>query len=227
MKKMFFFNKMMYFINSIIAILLLVSFLLPYISPKTIPVFAVLSVLMPILLILNVLFVIYWLIKLKKHFLLSSVVLIVSCFIFPPLYKISANNSSLNNDLKVMSYNVKSFDLFFSKKNTSTYKNGFDFIATKNPDVLAIQEFYKSKKIKISYPYSYIKINKKKTKFGMAIYSKFKIINSGSLNLKNTNNNIIFADIIRNKDTIRVYNLHLESFRIKNPYKENFGEKNS
>ncbi|MGB1283617.1 MAG: endonuclease/exonuclease/phosphatase family protein, partial [Polaribacter sp.] len=63
-------------------------------------------------------------------------------------------------------------------------------------------------------------------KFGLAIYSKYKIINSGSLDLENSSNNIIFVDIVKQKDTIRVYNLHLESLKI-NPNKENFGQENS
>ena len=60
----------------------------------------------------------------------------------------------------------------------------------------------------------------------MAIFSKYEIINSGSLDLENSANNIIFADIIKVKDTIRVYNIHLESLKM-NTAKENFGEKNS
>ena len=60
----------------------------------------------------------------------------------------------------------------------------------------------------------------------MAIYSKFPIINKGSLKLENTVNDIIFSDIIRDKDTIRIYNFHLQSLNIS-PKKENLGEKDS
>ena len=60
----------------------------------------------------------------------------------------------------------------------------------------------------------------------MAIFSKFLIINSGSLDLKNTSNNIIFADILKGNDTIRVYNIHLQSLKLKTD-KENFGKENS
>jgi endonuclease/exonuclease/phosphatase family metal-dependent hydrolase len=61
---------------------------------------------------------------------------------------------------------------------------------------------------------------------GWQFFSKFKIINTGSLDFKGTSNNIIFADIIQEKDTIRIYNVHLESLGIK-PNEENFGEQNS
>lgn len=226
MKNLSFIDKVLYLLNSLAATLLLLSYLLPFISPSVVPVFAILSLFVPFLLIINLVFVIYWLLKLKRQFLISIIVLIVGWLFTPPFYKISSNNSSLNSDLKVMSYNVKAFDLFTKSKDSSNFSNGFDFISDKNPDILVIQEYYKSKKNKLSFPYKYIKLRSKKSQYGLAIYSKYKIVNSGSLDLDSKGNNIIFADILKNKDTIRIYNVHFESLRIK-PNEENFGEENS
>ena len=226
MKNLSFFDKILYLANSLFATLLLLSFLLPYISPAIIPVFAILSLFVPILLIINFVFTIYWLLKLKKQFLLSFIILFTGWFLAPPFYKISSNTSSLNSDLKVISYNVKTFDLFSNIKEIEKKQNGYDFIAEKNPDILVIQEYYKSKKVQFSFRYKYVKFRSRISKYGMAIYSKFKILNAGSLNLKSSGNNIIFADILKEKDTIRIYNTHFESLRIK-PNQENFGEKNS
>ena len=226
MKNLSFLDKILYLANSLFATLLLLSFLLPYISPAIIPVFAILSLFVPVLLIMNFVFTIYWLLKLKKQFLLSFIILFTGWFFAPPFYKISSNTSSLNSDLKVMSYNVKTFDLFSNNKAIEKKQNGYDFIAEKNPDILVIQEYYKSKKVQFSFRYKYVKFRSRISKYGMAIYSKFKILNAGSLNLKSSGNNIIFADILKEKDTIRIYNTHFESLRIK-PNQENFGEKNS
>tara|TARA_B110000483_G_scaffold131491_1_gene157347 strand:- start:945 stop:1955 length:1011 start_codon:yes stop_codon:yes gene_type:complete len=226
MKNLSFFDKILYLANSLFATLLLLSFLLPYISPAIIPVFAILSLFVPILLIINFVFTIYWLLKLKKQFLLSFIILFTGWFLAPPFYKISSNTSSLNSDLKVISYNVKTFDLFSNIKEIEKKQNGYDFIAEKNPDILVIQEYYKSKKVQFSFRYKYVKFRSRISKYGMAIYSKFKILNAGSLNLKSSGNNIIYADILKEKDTIRIYNTHFESLRI-NPNQENFGEKNS
>ena len=226
MKNLSFFDKILYLANSLFATLLLLSFLLPFISPAIIPVFAILSLFVPILLIINFVFTIYWLLKLKKQFLLSFIILFTGWFLAPPFYKISSNTSSLNSDLKVISYNVKTFDLFSNIKEIEKKQNGYDFIAEKNPDILVIQEYYKSKKVQFSFRYKYVKFRSRISKYGMAIYSKFKILNAGSLNLKSSGNNIIYADILKEKDTIRIYNTHFESLRI-NPNQENFGEKNS
>jgi endonuclease/exonuclease/phosphatase family metal-dependent hydrolase len=226
MKNLSFFDKILYLANSLFATLLLLSFQLPYISPAIIPVFAILSLFVPVLLIMNFVFIIYWLLKLKKQFLLSFIILFTGWFLAPPFYKISSNTSSLNSDLKVISYNVKTFDLFSNIKEIEKKQNGYDFIAEKNPDILVIQEYYKSKKVQFSFRYKYVKFRSRISKYGMAIYSKFKILNAGSLNLKSSGNNIIYADILKEKDTIRIYNTHFESLRI-NPNQENFGEKNS
>ena len=54
-------------------------------------------------------------------------------------------------------------------------------------------------------------------------------MNQGSLDFKGTSNNAIFIDIIKNTDTIRVYNLHFESLGVqtKNVDLDNLDEKNS
>ena len=49
---------------------------------------------------------------------------------------------------------------------------------------------------------------------GQAIFSKFPIINKGTIEFPNTFNNAIFADVVKGKDTIRIYNVHLQSFKI-------------
>ena len=60
----------------------------------------------------------------------------------------------------------------------------------------------------------------------MAIYSKFPIINKGSLDLKDTANNIIFADILEKKIPLEFIIYTYNLLRIK-PDKANFGEEDS
>ena len=49
----------------------------------------------------------------------------------------------------------------------------------------------------------------------MAIFTKGKILNSGLLFPKEDINNVLFADILISSDTVRVYNVHLESMGIE------------
>ncbi|TDQ23806.1 endonuclease/exonuclease/phosphatase family protein [Tenacibaculum caenipelagi] len=219
-------NKLLFFINSVVATALLLSYVLPFISPKTIPAFAVFSLFVPFLVLINLLFLVYWLIKLHKNTLLSLLVLSVGLFISTPLLKFSNKEVILNKDLKVMSFNVRMFNYYKWNDDTTIEQQIYKFINSQSPDIVALQEFYYSKSLNIKLPYKYIKTKSATNKFGLAIYSRYPIINSGSLDFKKSANNTIFADIIKNNDTIRVYNVHLESLKI-NPHKENFGEKNS
>jgi len=226
MKKKSITNKFLFLVNSILAVALLLFYLLPFISPVSSPGIAVLSLFVPVLFSANVFFAIYWIIRMKKQFILSSLVIILGFGYISTIYKFSEKNVLLNDDIKIMSYNVRMFNHYGWNSDDSITQKTYGFINEKSPDILTIQEFYESENLQISYPYQYIKTKSKTNKFGQAIYSKFPIINSGSLDLKHSANNIIFADILKENDTIRVYNIHLESLKI-NPEKENFGEKNS
>jgi len=226
MKKLSFVDKIIYLVNSLAAVLLLLSYLLPYVSPKSVALFAILSLFVPFLLIINIVFFIYWLVKLKKQFFTSLIVLVIGWFIATSFYKFSAKNNALNNDIKVMSYNVRMFNHWKWTEKKDIPEKIREFIKNENPDILAVQENMSLPKYKLDFPYSYIKRKYTRGKAGASIYSKFQIINSGFIELKDTGNSIIFADIIKQKDTIRVYNIHLQSLKIK-PEEENFGEENS
>ena len=226
MVKYTFWQKIVVFVNSILAILLLLSYLLPYISPKTVPIFTIVSLAVPILFISNIFFVIYWIIKLKKQFTISLITIIMGFGYISSIYKFSEKEIFLNDDLKVMSYNVRLFNYYNWTTDNTIVEKISTFIFEKKPDIIAIQEYYKAENLKLKYPYQFIKTKSNGSKFGLAIFSNYEIINSGSLDLKDSANNIIFSDIIKDKDTIRVYNIHLESLKM-NTAKENFGTKDS
>lgn len=226
MKKLSFFNKFIYLINSLLATLLLLSYLIPYISPKSFPTVAVLGILVPFLILANFLFAIYWIIFLKKQFLLSAIILIIGYFISTPFYKFSSVDDNKPTDIKMMSYNVRMFNHWEWIDDDNIPNKIVDFVNKQNPDILLLQEYYKKDDAKFNYPFEFVKTKKISDKSGLAIFSKYPIINSGSFDFKGTSNNIIFVDILNKKDTIRVYNLHLQSLQI-NPDQENFGQENS
>ena len=148
--------------------------------------------------------------------MLSLIVLLIGYFSFGSLYKFSASKKIENpKNVKVMNYNVRLFNLYewIPKKGVET--EIIDFIKRESPDVLSIQEYHPQKNIDLSFfKYKFEKISGKKTKSGQAIFSKFPIVNSGSIEFPVTANNAIFADVVKGEDTIRFYNIHLESMHI-------------
>jgi exonuclease III len=50
---------------------------------------------------------------------------------------------------------------------------------------------------------------------GLVTYTKFPMVNIGEIRYENSGNMVIFADLLIRKDTFRVYNCHLQSYRLK------------
>lgn len=219
-------EKFMYLINILVALSLMISYLLPYLSPLTAPKISMFSLLFPAVFVLNILFFIYWLIKGKKQLFLSLIFGVIGFSYFTSLYKVKGKEILQNGDLKIMSFNVKMLNHYGWSKDDSLALKAIDFIHQKKPDVVLLQEFYDNKSLAFQYPYRFIKMKSKTDKFGLAIFSKFPMVNSGSLDFKESANNSIFCDIRYKNDTIRFYNIHLESLKV-NPVKENFGEETS
>lgn len=216
MKDLSFLNKIIFLINNIFALLFVASFILPYVSPKSFPLLSILSLTVPLLIFIHFIFIVYWwIIGVKKQFFLSAfcIILAIVFSYFP--YKFSGKNVISGNSFSVMNFNVRLFNRYHWIDDKNVPANFLKFIDQTEPDILTIQEYYPSEDLSLDYPYKYIFYKNDKKDFGQVIYSKYKIINKGSLNFKNSSNNAIFIDIIKNSDTIRVYNLHLESLGIK------------
>jgi endonuclease/exonuclease/phosphatase family metal-dependent hydrolase len=206
----------MFFFNIVLTVLTIVGYVLPFLAPKTFPLLSVLTLFLPMMLIINVLYFIFWGIQFKRQILLSSLVLLLGITFINKFYKFSIPVFKTEaTDLKVMSYNVRLFNKFeWSDKRTVPIEIS-DFVKSKKPDILCIQEFSNAVEFDYSYfPHKFILSKGVKIKTGQAIFSKFKIINSGEIVFPNSNNNVIFADVKREKDTIRVYNMHLQSIKI-------------
>ncbi|MAY53577.1 MAG: endonuclease [Flavobacteriaceae bacterium] len=213
-----FFGTVLFWVNSLAVFLLFLAFFLPYVAPSKSPTLSILSLGVSPLLWLNFLFLVYWLLRRKRVFLLSASALVIAYFIFNPFYKFSSEGdaSTTQQTLSVLSYNVRLFNLYEAESKTKEASEVLsEIIKEKDPDIICLQEFIKKHTVDFSaYPFIYTEFKKDNT-LGHAIYSKHPIINTGSFNFKETANNTIFADIVHGTDTIRVYNLHLQSIGIK------------
>jgi endonuclease/exonuclease/phosphatase family metal-dependent hydrolase len=210
------------------AFALLLSYVLPYIEPKKFAFLSVLSLAVPFLIIVNILFFIYWLLKVKKQLLVSLVVLAIGYNYVFSLYKLtSSKNVDDDDNISVMNYNVRLFNVFDWIEDPNLKDNISQFIADKNPDILCMQEYRTDDDINLRiFPYKYIELSGDKVKNGQAIYTKFPIINSGSIEFPKTSNNAIFVDVVKGVDTVRVYNVHLQSLGI-DPTVEKLSKENS
>ena len=141
MKNLSFINKIIYIVNSIVAMLLLLSMVFPYLPPKTFSFLSVINLGVPFLILINVIFLIYWIIRLKKQFLISFLVLVFAHLTFGSLYIFSSSkNIESPGNFKVMNYNVRLFNLFKWIPEDGVETSIVFFIKNEAPDVLSIQE---------------------------------------------------------------------------------------
>jgi endonuclease/exonuclease/phosphatase family metal-dependent hydrolase len=199
------------------AFLLLISFILPYLPPKNFPTLSLLSLVVSLLIIVNIFFAIYWAIQFRRRFLVSFTVLLISYFYFNVFYEVSSEGdaSQYKNTLNVLSYNVRLFNAYEKNPETDASKIISEILTEENPDVVFVQEYYKPNKIDFSaFPYKYVHFKSEKAKLGHAFFSKYPLVNTGAFDFEETYNNTLYADVVKGTDTVRIYNVHLQSLGI-------------
>ncbi len=213
MKKLSFFEKFLFLINTLVAFAFLISLSLSYIKPTFFSYLSVFSLITPLIITLNILFLFLWIAKLKKQFILSLLVLILGNDSLKSFVNFSNNSKFISdNKFSIMSYNVRLFNVYnwIEKDNITTKIK--DFLKNKNADIICLQEYQNTKFKLENYPYVYEKLRGENFKYGQAIFSKFPIVNKGTVDFNSPSNNAIFSDIKISNDTVRIYNIHLESF---------------
>jgi endonuclease/exonuclease/phosphatase family metal-dependent hydrolase len=234
--KRYFVNRIVMFCNHIAVIALLTSYLAPRVSPENFWLIAFFGLGYPILVFINILFIFYWAIQLKKRAFYSVIVILSGWMILHRFVQLSIGSKSETNSkmLKVMSYNVKVFDLYNWSHNKETRSKIFSLLEDQAPEIACFQEYFHRdssdfcntdslKKIN-GFKYAHVEYTshgKMNQHFGIAIFSKYPILKSARLDFGYKGNNAcIFSDIKVGKDTFRVYNMHLQSIAFsKGDYK--------
>lgn len=200
-----------------LVILLLIGIVSSYINLGAISVIA--SVALPVLFVLNIP-VVFYAIRKRKYIYVVGVVAFLFCNNF--FFQISSEDIEDKNTISLLSYNVRAF----ADENSKTASEIIKFIDSINPDILLLQESaYKVGRNIKGFDYHFLGYRKEVEKTLLDIYSKFPIINKGHIDFPETRNNSIYADIKIQEDTIRVYNLHLQSFAFTSNSSSELSEK--
>jgi len=215
-------DRILFFVNSVILLLLLISYLAPKIHPDFFWHISLLGILFPFLLILNTLFAFYWVISWRKYFWANIVIIVLG---LPYIDNTIANQkntldqkefSQLQKNKKhqfdqlinLMSFNVRLFNQNENIDDDKIENKIVEMIKEKNPNVLCLQEFNLTESTKELFDaFNYKKNNDNK----LQIFTNYRVIKSGYIKSKNI---CIYKDIVLN-DTIRVYNIHLQSNWVK------------
>jgi len=193
------------------------------VSPERFLLPAYFILVLPVLLIINLLFVLFWLAIRKWYFLLSLVLLLATYprtkAVFPLNFRAMPTEFP-EGSFSIMTYNTHALGSAHRLPSISENRV-IQHILEKDPDIVVIQEFVSSawfteKKIFETFkrfPYRHIHYGNDRSawKWGVATFSKFPIIHRETIDIPTFVNSAIFSDIVIGNDTIRLFNLHLES----------------
>ena len=202
-------------LNALFVFLLVLMSVLHYLPFHPFAAISVLSLVVPLLVLGNLFFLVYWIFGKKRRALYSLIALVVAFLAFGPFFGFGIKGEEgRTGDLKIMTYNVGGFNKNGWIRQPGIGEEIVDFIKRQDPDILCLQEHSRIRYRQLGqFPYrSETPYSARRTV--QAIFSKYPIVGEGSLELPGTINNIIYADIVHGKDTLRVYNVHLQSFRI-------------
>jgi len=221
-KNLSLFNKLVFVLNVIFTILLLFSCGGSIINVKVFPSMAFLSLAVPFLMTVHILFLGYWLVQRHRIVLLSIATLIIGYISLGTFIKVYASTTeSSADDVSLLTFNSLGFHGNYRIKDPDLVNKIIGFISQQDADIVCFQEFddlNTGSQAFQQYPFHYINRElglNKEHKVVQAIFSKYPIVGKGSLSFPNSNNNAIYADIGLKKDTIRIYNLHLQSLKVR------------
>lgn len=214
MKNLSLINKLLYIINIVLVLLWFCAFLSPYINPQIFSLGAILAIGYPILLLIHSFFILYWLVRFNKVIYLSLSVLILSYFFSVPVFQTKSKFKALakDNSFSILTFNSQLFYFGGGQKDEVHEHQSkiVHFLKQENADILCLQEAREGITSSLNYPYQSI------NGFNQ-IYSKYEIVNSGEILFsESSTNQSCYADMLVHYDTIRVYNLHLESLHLGN-----------
>lgn len=216
----------MKFITVPVFLVSLILYFSVFISPEVFRFAGLLPFLIPIILIINGFLLAMLTLAWRRMAFLPLVALLIGYKFILITFQIHSKNESAEG-LKVLTYNTHSF--FYRKEKTDELDpNVFKWLADHPADVKVFQEFYQdytsatrnaikllSKDGEYEHAYHAVDGNSSKRFQGMAIFSRYPIVNDGVIFENNATNGAIFADIQVGEDTLRIYNAHLESMAIE------------
>ena len=226
-------------VNFLVILFFLLASITPYLDPGKWWFTGFLGLLFPYLLVAVLGFLIFWLVVSPRRSLYSLVAIIAG---FSSIGKMLAINKTepfsldkKEGQLRVMTWNVRYFvpfnDKIFKAEEKTNRDAILDEIRRFQPDVICLQEFFTNGDNKLDdnirlisqelgYPYHFFsrdKVHWKTIVTGTAIFSRYPMIQSNLLtfpeNIAKEAENTISTDIVVQGDTMRIFNIHLQSFR--------------
>lgn len=210
-------SKLILWANIVLLIATLLSYIAPKIDPEMISIFSFFGLSFPILLLFNLIFVLLWSFINIKNIFIPLITIAIGWVFIKGFIAINTEKPSVNNqDFSVVSFNISN-GLYAYDANSEVKKEKMALMNTflkrfADEDIICLQEVgpFAVDLLKKNYAnYNIHNLGK-----GAIILSKHPILNKGEISFGTKTNSCLWADIMINLDTFRVYSLHLQSNKI-------------
>lgn len=229
-----FLDKLVRFVALALALTLVLGFLAGRFDPRAYKIIPFFGLAYPFILFFNILMIGWWCIRKRWVFAVSTFVLILLGWgalnaTFGVIGESGEGPKAKPDHIRMMTYNVHSFKPYGMDNIESVKQQMLDLIRTENPDIICFQEYFTRKKgpfditdsLKriLKRPYYYFEPTNKNDyeAYGLAIFSRYPIQDKGYIKFNNDigGNASIYADVTIRNQTVRVYNVHLQSISFR------------
>lgn len=196
-----------------------------FISPEDFPYVGLLPFLIPVAWLINFFLFIILTLSWRKLAFVPLAALLIGYRFAEITFQLNPKTDNPEG-LQVLTYNAHLFN--YKARNGGKFDpNIFTWLQDHPADVKVFQEFYQNSTTPsrnavkllgedsgLEVSYQIIEGKPKRNSYGLAIFSRYPIVNDGKVFEAQHTNGAIFADIKYNSDTVRIYNCHLESMKI-------------
>jgi endonuclease/exonuclease/phosphatase family metal-dependent hydrolase len=214
-------------LNIIFAFSLLISYMAVHVNPEDLAFPAYFGLAYPYLLLVNIVIAVIWAVNLKYEALISVVVIALGFTHLSNYIKFRKPKNEKTGTFQVMSYNVRLFNYFESPKSAGSENRILALIKSRKPDIICFQEIFingntSKKDTEIMkalggkyYSHKRLFGRGKDKSYGIITYSRFPIAGRGEIVHPGSSSLSIYTDVVISKDTFRIFNNHLQSFRLR------------
>ncbi len=222
-----FFRNIFILINILVAVCLMFSYTAVFINPAVFWIPAFFGLAYPYIFLVNILFILFWVVFNAKYSLISILPILAGISFSGSFVQLRGEKTE-KEGIRVCSYNVRYFvgDNILPNKETADKitdfldKGKFDIICLQEAGISNLDSFSVTEIRNRLRNINHMQLAHASNSGGPVIYTRYPIVNMGEIRYKNSGNLVIFSDLVIQKDTFRVYNCHLQSYRL-DPYELN------
>lgn len=213
--------KILFLVNFILALALATSYLSVHIPPDKYWLPSLFGLAYPILLFINLLFLVFWILIKPRYAFLSLIIVAIGWANFSRFVQFNGKQTE-QESIKVLSYNVKHFVADAKGSQKENAAQIISFLAEQNADIICLQEarlrknsiFNLAQTVKDLESIEHYQFARSSTTYGSVTMTRYPIVNMGEIRFENSRNMAIYADVLIDADTVRIFNIHLQSYLI-------------